>query len=65
MKYLSCREAGKDCDYIAKADTVDEVMKKAAEHGKKVHGMKDAEFTPEMMKKFRALVHDEKSGKAA
>jgi hypothetical protein len=32
-------------------ETEEEVMKRGAEHGKNVHGMKDEEFTPEFMQK--------------
>jgi len=59
MKYLSCREAGKDCSYVAHGNTTDEVLKDAAEHGKKDHGMKDTDFTPDFVKRLRALVKDE------
>ena len=38
MKTLSCRDAGCDCDYIAKGETEEDVMKDAAQHGMKEHG---------------------------
>lgn len=59
MKYLSCREAGKDCNYVAHGKTADEVLKDAAEHGKRAHGMKDTDFTPEMVNRMRTLVREE------
>jgi hypothetical protein len=31
-------------------------MKRGAEHGKNIHGMKDADFTPEFMQKVRGLI---------
>jgi predicted small metal-binding protein len=38
MKTLSCKDAGCDCDYIAKGETEEDVMKDAAQHGMKEHG---------------------------
>ena len=31
-------------------------MKRVAEHGKNVHGMKDQDFTPEFMEKVGGLI---------
>ena len=60
MKTLSCKDAGVACDFVAKGETNEEVLSKVAEHGKKVHGMKDADFTPEKVQKFRGLIHEER-----
>ena len=60
MKILSCREAGADCDFVARGKTEEEVLNKATKHGKKAHGMKPADFTPDKVKKFRDLIHEEK-----
>jgi predicted small metal-binding protein len=38
MKMLSCRDAGCDCDYVAKGETEEEVIRDAAQHGMKEHG---------------------------
>jgi len=56
-KILSCREMGADCDFIARGKTVEEVLEKAAEHGKTVHGM--TEIPPDKPEKARSLVRDE------
>ncbi len=56
-KILSCREMGKECDYIARGKTVDEVLEKAKDHGKKVHGM--TEFPPDLLEKARSMVREE------
>lgn len=61
MKALSCKDAGINCNFVAHGKTNDEVLKQAADHGKKVHGMKDADFTPDKLKKFRSLIHEEKA----
>lgn len=34
MKTISCRDAGVDCDFVARGNTADEVMKTASEHGR-------------------------------
>ncbi|MGZ3790345.1 MAG: DUF1059 domain-containing protein [Bacteriovorax sp.] len=60
MKALSCKDTGANCNYVAHGKTEEEVLKNASEHGKKAHGMKDTDFTPDKVKKFRALIHDEK-----
>jgi predicted small metal-binding protein len=43
-KELHCRDVGFDCDAQINADTEDEVMAQAAEHGKSVHGMSDEDL---------------------
>lgn len=40
MKVLSCKDVGVDCDHEARGKTADEVLKKAAEHARKDHGIK-------------------------
>lgn len=59
MKTVSCKDAGVACNFVAQGKTDEEVLSKMTEHGKKVHGMKDADFTPEKVKKFKALIHEE------
>ncbi len=56
-KILSCREMGAECDFIARGKTVEEVIEKAKEHGKKAHGM--TEFPPDQLAKARSLVREE------
>ena len=63
MKTLSCREAGCECDYIAKGETEEEVMKDAADHRIKEHGKKEEEDMSQMKEMLRALIHD--SGSAS
>lgn len=36
-KIIKCKDFGVDCDYEAKGETVEEVLKKADEHVKKNH----------------------------
>lgn len=53
-KQLSCRDAGVDCDFLVRAETEEEVMQVAADHGARVHGMK--EITPELKSKIKSLI---------
>ena len=40
MKALACKDLGVDCDFEARGKTADEVLKKAAAHARKDHGIK-------------------------
>jgi predicted small metal-binding protein len=40
MKILKCKDVGVDCDFVASGKTEEVVLKKAAEHARKVHGIK-------------------------
>jgi predicted small metal-binding protein len=52
MLTVSCREVGVDCDYVAKGETEEEIMKNAGEHAVKDHGYKQEDImTPEMKEK--------------
>lgn len=56
-KILSCREMGKECDFVARGKTVDEVLQKATNHAKTVHGI--TELPPEAIAKARSLIREE------
>lgn len=56
-KMLSCREMGKECDFVARGKTVDEVLDIAANHAKTVHGITD--MPAELIVKARSLVREE------
>ncbi len=45
-KSLSCKDVGADCDFVICAKTEDEILEKAKEHAKKVHGMKEIPKKP-------------------
>ncbi len=57
-KVIRCKEAGMDCDFVARGQSDDEVMRVAAEHGKQKHGM--AQITPDLQQKIRSLIRNEK-----
>ena len=56
-KVLHCRDVGFDCDGVIRAETEEEVLKKAAEHAQTVHNLK--EITEEVVEKVRAAIRDE------
>lgn len=58
MKDFHCRDAGMDCDFVAKGMTNDEVLKKAGEHAQKVHHLA---ASGDLTKKVVSLIHDESS----
>ena len=52
--FISCRNAGVDCDFEARAATMDELMQICAEHGARDHNMKG--FGPELFLKMKQCV---------
>ena len=56
-KVLRCSDVGMDCKFEARAETEEEILKKAVEHAQEVHNMK--EIPKEVVEKVRAAIHDE------
>lgn len=56
MKDFHCRDAGLDCDYVAKGKDNKEILAKVATHATNDHKM---QVTPELAKKVEGLIHDE------
>lgn len=56
-KVLRCRDVGMDCDFEARGETEEEILKKAAEHAKTVHNME--EIPKEVLAKVRAAIRNE------
>jgi predicted small metal-binding protein len=54
MKSLSCRDAGCDCDYVAKGETEEDVLRDSA-HGIKEHGKTDIDMI-QMQDNLRASI---------
>lgn len=52
--FISCRNAGVDCDFEARATSMDELMQICAEHGARDHNMKG--FGPELYLKMKQCV---------
>ena len=56
-KVLRCSDIGMDCDFVARAETDEEILKKVAEHAATAHDMK--EIPEEVLAKVRAAIRDE------
>jgi len=56
MKELRCRDSGADCDFVARAEIGEDLLRQAAEHARKDHGM--TEITEEFKAKIRGLIRD-------
>ena len=54
---INCSDMGSDCTFVARGETVDEVMEIGAAHGKEVHDIE--ELSPEMIKMVESLIRDE------
>jgi predicted small metal-binding protein len=50
-----CHDAGCECDYIAKGETEEEVIRDAAQHGMKEHGKTQEDMT-QMQSNLRAAI---------
>lgn len=53
MKILRCRDAGFDCEHEIQAETDEEILRQAAEHVQRVHGL---EVTPELVEQVKKLI---------
>jgi len=56
-KLLRCKDVGMDCKFEVRAETEEEILKKAVEHARTVHKMK--EIPKEMVEKVRAAIRNE------
>ena len=56
-KVVRCRDVGVDCDFEARAQTEDDILKKCAEHAAKEHNMID--IPPEIVEKIREAIQEE------
>jgi predicted small metal-binding protein len=56
-KHLRCRDVGMDCDFEVRGKTEDEVMRQAAAHAQRTHGIQ--EITPELADRVRKAIRTE------
>jgi predicted small metal-binding protein len=57
MRQLACKDAGApQCDTVLRGNTDDEIMRQAAAHAQKAHGM--AQLTPEMEQSLRQKIQN-------
>jgi predicted small metal-binding protein len=62
MKVVNCRDVGVDCDFVARGETVDDVLRQCGEHARSAHGY--ADVPPELVDKVRASIREEDTTKA-
>jgi predicted small metal-binding protein len=53
-KILRCKDIGVDCAFEAHGKTIDEVLKQAATHARKEHGVK--RVTQDYLKSWKKLI---------
>ena len=58
-KTLNCRDVGPDCDYVARGDSEDDIMRQVAEHARAVHHIDPV--PPDLLQKARSVIHDDSS----
>jgi predicted small metal-binding protein len=56
MMFLRFNEAGLDCNFEVHGKTVEEVLKKAADHARKGH---DLQVTEDSLDAWRSLIREE------
>ena len=57
---VSCKDTGIECDFVARAETEEELMAQLVKHGKEVHGYTDEQLSdPAMIEKIKAIVKEE------
>lgn len=60
MAYVAkCSDLGKDCPAVMRADTMDELKQKMAEHGKAVHDLDMTSMSPDELQKVMSIVRQE------
>jgi len=59
MKNFKCQDTGRECDWEASANTDDEIIQQAAEHGKQRHGIQQVD--EKLREQIRSLIHEEKA----
>ncbi|PRY26876.1 putative small metal-binding protein [Aliiruegeria haliotis] len=55
-KVLKCGDLMPGCDFEARAETTDEILREAAAHAKEVHGL---DVTPELAEQVKARITTE------
>jgi predicted small metal-binding protein len=56
-KHLRCRDLGMNCDFEARGDTEDDIMRQAAAHAQRAHEI--PEIPPELALKVRNAIRTE------
>jgi len=56
MKELRCKDSGADCDFVATAETEDEILRMAEQHALADHGM--PEVPDDLKARMKSLIRD-------
>ena len=54
---IHCSDMGSDCEFVARGETLEELMAVAVAHGTEVHEID--EITPEMMEMAKQVIREE------
>ena len=59
-KTVACKDLGLDCSYVARGETMEELMADGVKHGKEVHKYTDEQLNdPKMAEQIKAAVKEE------
>ena len=54
---IACQDVGVTCPFVAKGETIDEVIAEASKHAKEAHGYTDEQLNdPQFMKEVKAAI---------
>ena len=54
---LACRDAGVDCDFVARGETEEEVLARGTKHVKEVHGYTDEQVNdPKFIEETKKII---------
>ena len=57
---LACKDFGTNCPYVARGETMEELMEDAVKHVKEAHGYTDKQINaPEMQEKVKKAIKEE------
>lgn len=56
-KVVSCRDVGVDCDFVARGETEQDILRQTAEHARTAHNI--TEIRAELAEKVRGAIRDE------
>lgn len=55
-KVIRCRDAGMECDFVARGETEEELWQQVSVHAQQVH---NRQLTDELKQQLRPLIRDE------
>ena len=56
-KTVSCKDVGADCDFVARGDNEEDILRQVADHARTDHNM--SEIPADVRDKVRAAIRDE------